>query len=195
MEKEINPQKHAMTPLMVTAAEGDEAHAAELIASGVDINAQDNRGGTALMYAAMNNHPKMVALLIDAGADTTIKTMTGATAQSFSYHANSSEITKLLVNANKRNTKSAIGVSNTRIWLLIFGGSLVGYFAIKFLVLLLGGEMGEKIIGIGFLSILTYVIAKRLMSKSSEDGLMFKLIMAAALLMAIIMIGANVAKF
>ncbi len=195
MEKEINPEKHSMTPLMVFAAKGEKEYVADLIASGVDINSQDSRGGTALMYAVMNGHIDIVKLLLDAGADTGIRTKTGATADSFSYHSHSDEIAKLLATSRHVPKKSVVGLSGTRLFITAIVGMFVGYTAIKLLVVYLGGKIGMKIIGVVFLGGLALMIIRRLMSKNSEDGTAFKLMLVVSLLMAIVMIGANISGF
>ena len=52
-----------------------------LINAGADVNARDENGGTALMYAAMNNqNPGIIETLIKAGADGKLKSSEGKTA-------------------------------------------------------------------------------------------------------------------
>ena len=51
------------------ARKGDTATVQTLLNNGADVNATDEHGGTALMYAAVNGHTATVQALIDAGAD------------------------------------------------------------------------------------------------------------------------------
>ena len=53
-----------------------------LLTRGADVNAQDDRGQTALMVAAGFSDPKMVRLLLDHKADVNIKDGDGFTALS-----------------------------------------------------------------------------------------------------------------
>jgi len=57
------------TPLMAAAYLGDAATAADLIASGADVDATDEDGYTALMYAANAGHDDLVRLLLTHGAN------------------------------------------------------------------------------------------------------------------------------
>ncbi len=50
------------------AENGDEATLYTLIAKGIDVNMQDELGGTALLYAASYGHLECAKLLISAGA-------------------------------------------------------------------------------------------------------------------------------
>lgn len=57
----------------LAAKNGDAAKVQELIAAGVDINAKDDDGWTALMKASLNRHYDVVKVLIDNGADVNIR--------------------------------------------------------------------------------------------------------------------------
>jgi hypothetical protein len=55
-----------------------------LVKAGADINAADNRGQTALMFAAQEcRDPEIISLLLTAGADIKTKDMNGWTAYDF----------------------------------------------------------------------------------------------------------------
>lgn len=53
-----------------------------LLAAGADVNVQNSRGKSALMFAAMRGSDELVRLLLDAGANVTIKCRFGQTALS-----------------------------------------------------------------------------------------------------------------
>lgn len=89
MSNKIDPDANKMTPLMVAASKGDIQSVNELIASGVDVNETDIRGGTALMYAAMNKFLDVVNALLDAGADPTVQTHKGFSAIDFAHQSES----------------------------------------------------------------------------------------------------------
>ncbi len=55
----------------------------KVLKRGVDVNATDPRGHTALMYAANLGLVENVKVLLARGADATLKTKYGATALSF----------------------------------------------------------------------------------------------------------------
>lgn len=71
---------------------------AELVKiQGIDINAQDNEGATALMGAAKNRNPSYTQLLLDAGAKVDTENNYGQTALSFAVFANHVDVTRLLI--------------------------------------------------------------------------------------------------
>ncbi|MEI8281951.1 MAG: ankyrin repeat domain-containing protein [Armatimonadota bacterium] len=55
--------------LILLAEKGDLAAVQQLISSGIDIDAVDDRGRTAVMAATHGNYPSVVKALIDAGAN------------------------------------------------------------------------------------------------------------------------------
>ena len=59
---------------LIAARESETSKIAKLlIDSGVDINAQNDFGWTAIFYAALNGTPATVSFLLDAGADASMK--------------------------------------------------------------------------------------------------------------------------
>lgn len=72
------------------------AMAIELIALGVDVNAQQKQGFTALMLATIANNKELVKLFLQKGASVGIKSARGETALSYSQKRGHSEIEYLL---------------------------------------------------------------------------------------------------
>ncbi|WP_152404189.1 ankyrin repeat domain-containing protein [Paenibacillus cellulositrophicus] len=63
-----------MTQQFIQAAEAGDLEAVQnLLQDGIDINAQDERGRTAVMAATYNHQTEMVRLLISKGADINIR--------------------------------------------------------------------------------------------------------------------------
>ncbi len=75
----IDPKQ---TPLMHAADAGDLRSVKELLASGADVNAQDQRGWTPLMHASksLKANAEVVRTLIAAGADVNARDNAGRTA-------------------------------------------------------------------------------------------------------------------
>jgi ankyrin repeat protein len=66
------------------------------IESGVDVNTQDNSGGTALMYAVRNNQYSSVEMLIKSGSDHSIKTTNGMTIERLAKKYSNKKIISLI---------------------------------------------------------------------------------------------------
>jgi uncharacterized protein len=71
----------------------------DLIQQGVDINAAESNGWTALMYSAATGHMMLVQLLLAAGADVNLASTSGQTALSESRYWKHTEVADLLVSA------------------------------------------------------------------------------------------------
>ncbi|NQU10637.1 ankyrin repeat domain-containing protein, partial [bacterium] len=64
----------APTPLARAAAAGQTAELKKLIAGGAELDAANDQGETALMYAIVRGHPDCVRLLVEAGANVSATT-------------------------------------------------------------------------------------------------------------------------
>lgn len=99
---ELDPRKHALTPLMIAVSDGDIRAVLQILASGADVNARDNRGGTALMYAVMNQQADITRLLLDVGADPHLKTHRGLSAIAIAENNDFRGLLKILSEAVTR---------------------------------------------------------------------------------------------
>jgi len=73
-----------------------------LIEVGVDINAKDIYGDTALIYASAYNHKEIVEILIEVGADISIKNNIFFTALKYASKKGHKDIVKLLIKAGAK---------------------------------------------------------------------------------------------
>lgn len=86
------------TPLVRLAWMRDKVEMFELLLrSGVDINAQDKWGCTALHHVAYFNYDNIVKLLLEYGADYLLKNSDGDTALNLAEKNNSVEAIKILI--------------------------------------------------------------------------------------------------
>ena len=72
--------RNSIAALMKAAWEGDTGQAQALIHNGVDVNARDAFGRTALIIAASQGHTYIVQALLEQGADRDIRDSVGTTA-------------------------------------------------------------------------------------------------------------------
>jgi len=72
-----------------------------LLEGGVDINAQDSQGWTALMMAAAHGHTEIVRMMLERGADREIKEEKGLTALMMAQQYNYSEYRTIVKNLTK----------------------------------------------------------------------------------------------
>lgn len=76
---------------------GNLAKIQEMLNSGVDINATDEYGNTALMYAISEVHIKIAKLLIEKGIDVNAENSHGKTALGEAFRCGFDDIIKLLI--------------------------------------------------------------------------------------------------
>lgn len=88
--------------LIAAAKEGKTATVVELLHRGANINAQNDKGQTALMHAALKGHIDTVQLLLNMGAKVNLKTTKGSTALMLAVKNNHSDIIELLKAAGAR---------------------------------------------------------------------------------------------
>lgn len=68
-----------------------------LVAAGADLNAQDQKGESALMKAAKQGHAALVALLLAAGANRELRDKRGKTALSKAMKNRHMDVARLLL--------------------------------------------------------------------------------------------------
>jgi len=88
--------------LMFAAESGDVFKLNALLAEGIDVNAADERGRTALFRAVQLGHLEVVKVLLNAGADVHIKSTKGKSVFDVTS-ANIPEIADLLNKANRNH--------------------------------------------------------------------------------------------
>jgi len=92
----IEVGKDGFTELMKCCVNGNLKRAEEILNYSKELNAVDDKGTTALMYAIANKHNELAKLLIERGADTSIKTNSGKSAMYFAEKFNNKEMMSLL---------------------------------------------------------------------------------------------------
>ena len=86
--------------MIAAAVKGDNAEVARLLADGVNVNAKDNEGGTALAHAAWFGHLGTVKLLLEKGADVHAKKNDGATPLSLATWNKHADVVEALTKAD-----------------------------------------------------------------------------------------------
>lgn len=84
--------KNGMTPLMVAAEAGRSDCIKMLLACKASVNAVDNKGNTALLWAVLNENARCAALLMEAGADPARKNHEGKSAVSAAKESGDAEL-------------------------------------------------------------------------------------------------------
>ncbi|XP_061229040.1 ankyrin repeat, SAM and basic leucine zipper domain-containing protein 1 isoform X2 [Neopsephotus bourkii] len=88
--------RRQMTPLMYAARKGYPQVVALLVAHGAHINAQDDNGYSALIWAAQHGHKNVTLKLLELGADKNLRTKCEKTAAEIAKINKHSEIYSLL---------------------------------------------------------------------------------------------------
>ncbi|KFQ19976.1 Ankyrin repeat, SAM and basic leucine zipper domain-containing protein 1, partial [Merops nubicus] len=94
--------RRQMTPLMYAARKGCPQVVALLVAHGSPINAQDENGYSALIWAAQHGHKSVILKLLELGADKNLQTKDKKTAAELAKINKHSEIYSLLSLAANR---------------------------------------------------------------------------------------------
>lgn len=83
--------------IVIAARSGSYAQIERLIKQGVDVNAKDQYGNTALHFSVFNEDMEQVKLLIEAGADTTAKNSNGDTPLDIARGIQNQELVDFLI--------------------------------------------------------------------------------------------------
>lgn len=79
------------------AAVGDLTAVQLLLEAGIDFNAKDQRGGSALRYAVTGGHLEIVSALLEAGADVNVEDNDGYTPLRYAAYNNQPKIAAALL--------------------------------------------------------------------------------------------------
>ncbi|ETN04134.1 hypothetical protein PPTG_23671, partial [Phytophthora nicotianae INRA-310] len=71
----------------------------DLLVRGADINVQDPRGKSALVYAAMTGHTEVVSLLVEHGANLEVTSADGKTPLAFAVSRGNTNVVDILLKA------------------------------------------------------------------------------------------------
>jgi ankyrin repeat protein len=91
------PDAEGQTPLMLAAAAGDLPVLQDLRRRSVVVDARDDRGRTALLYACREKQPAIVELLLDAGADPNIADDEGRTPLAMAVERDQPSLVEILL--------------------------------------------------------------------------------------------------
>jgi ankyrin repeat protein len=109
---EANMQDTTSAVLIGAAQNGRKDQCELLLATGANVNAQNDYGNTPLQYAAMNGHKEICKLLIANKANINTQDSHGFTALMYATNGNYKEICELLIeNKAAINTKNQEGLT------------------------------------------------------------------------------------
>ena len=111
----------AAVELLRAAKDGDYERANALLEKGVDINAQDGDGWTALHWAAHEDHEAMIALLISQKATIDIEDDDGCTAlhRDWCEDVRRQDNMLLTAHASARQTMQSCSAQHVALWHLL----------------------------------------------------------------------------
>ena len=115
--------------LLEALRDGDDARAGKLLAAGAPVNALDEYGASALMYAALYSDAAMVGRLLERGANPNHADASGATALMWAI-PDEGKVRQLVKHGAKVNVSSKLG----RTPLLIAAGRPNGAAVVRFLL-------------------------------------------------------------
>ncbi|EXJ72628.1 uncharacterized protein A1O5_03774 [Cladophialophora psammophila CBS 110553] len=104
----IENQSATITGLRIAASAGRDVRIRQLLERGADINARDEAGMTALLWAAATRGASTMKLLIENGADVNVRSDWGSTPLSY-VHDDPELVALLLANGYNMDTSSAGG--------------------------------------------------------------------------------------
>lgn len=101
--------------LIISVIEGDIEGVTRLVREGVNVDARDSGGCTAIIYAICMDNPDLLKILINAKGDVNIKANSGKTALMCAASSTNEEVVDMLLNANADiNAKSKM--EETALW-------------------------------------------------------------------------------
>ena len=109
--KEIGEQEHAIAEFIKAARIGDAAKVDQFLRGGMDINAKNKSGNTALMEACASGHVEIINLLLDRKADPAITNNIGETATSKAIRSRQYKSIQLLGDRKALQADGLIGES------------------------------------------------------------------------------------
>src|SRR5512135_2236528 len=121
------------------AGAGNKERIELFIKAGMDVNAKDNDGNTALMRASAGDNFEMVRLLINKGADLNARDNAGYTALMFASSKGDLELVTLLIK-NGADVNASNNDEETPLML----DSLKGHIAITQLIIKNGADVNAK---------------------------------------------------
>jgi TonB family protein len=110
-------QDDGITPLMRAVRDGQSDEVKKLLKQGVDLEARDSWGWTALIYASVKGDERAVKALLDKGANVNAQSNQGLTPLMAAARSQRDKIVKLLIargadiHARDKNGNTALGLS------------------------------------------------------------------------------------